>query len=788
MNFIRLENDFNRNKRQPASYVRHCFQIGRPVRSANLKITALGVYIGYLNGQRLTDEELLPGYTDYRFRVQVQSYDVADRLREGENVIAALVGDGWYRGALGAGSTRNGYGDAVMLAFQLKLTYADGTEETVEAGEGTKTTQGGALRENDLKLGEVYDARMEMPGWNAPAFDDSTWHGVSPSSYGGTPIPHEGVPIRKLERFTPAVLHTANGGTVLDFGQNFSGRVAFCLSGRAGHTVKLTMGETLDADGNFTLENLHIKGTGKHVGSELQALTYICKDGQQTYEPIFLICGFRYVLVENWPEEVKPENFCAYAVYSQLRQTGSFSCNDPLINRLVQNVRWSQKSNFVDIPTDCPTRERVGWTADISVFAETACYLTDVKQFLMKWLRDYMAEQQTDGNLPFTVPTPDGSNPTWGCMGWSNAISNVVMTLYRFYGDVGILEMVYDSVRKFADFNVRRAKARNPKALFLSSKNRDYVIETGFHFGEWLEPGSNMVKDYIKAMVCPDTEVTIAWFYQTAAQLAEMAKILGKKEDATEYGRLTEKLKKVYRERFLKSGAVHGSRQCRYVRPLSMGLLEKGEQEANAERLAELCAKNRYHVGTGFLTTWQVLNVLADHGQLDAAYKLLENKEYPGWLYTVTKGATTTWENWNGIDEENRPTDSLNHYAMGSVVAWLFSHCAGIQPLRPGFEEILIVPQPGGCLTHAEAEYESPAGRIAVEWSILDGMFLLHVECPTDKKVRIILPDGSVDNRMGGTSDYQIPFGSAPWSAHLNSTNAKQNAAARLSNPNIDVE
>ena len=759
--FIEPEQTFEPETRQPASYVRKRVVISKAVAAAQLEMTALGVYIGYFNGERLTEEELLPGFTDYRHRVQVQSYDVTDQIRSGENVMAAVIGDGWYRGGLGAASVRNQFGTRLAWMARLTVQYQDGTREVFDADSETRATQEGPVRTNDNKIGEEYDAGKELPGWNAPEYDDSAWHSVKEASYPGKTVPHEGEAILRHESFSPAVLVTPNGETVLDFGQNMMGRMRFRLTAQAGDRVVLTFGETLDENGNFTLDNLNIPGAGKFVSKELQKLTYICKEGTQEYEPQFLICGFRYVKAEHWPEEIRPENFTAFAIYSDLPEAGSFSCSNPQINQFVRNVRWSQKSNFVDIPTDCPTRERAGWTADISIFLKTACYLTDTRRFLHKWMQDYMLEQLEDGNLPFVVPTGEKPDNTWGCMGWSNALSNVAMTLYTFYGDTAVLEDVYDSVRRFVDFNISRAKKNNRFAFLSPRKDRDYIIDTGFHFGEWLEPGSSMPKDFMAAMLHPDTELTTAWFYLTAAQLAKMAELLGKSEDQKTYGKLAAKLKTVYRERYLKNGRVCSKRQCKYVRPLAMHLAEGEETKRIAAALSRLCEKNEYRIGTGFLTTWQILDVLADNGYLETAYRVLENQKCPGWLYTVTKGATSTWENWLGIDEKDHPKDSLNHYAMGAVVSWLYSHCAGIRPLKPGFEEILIKPMPGGTLTEARAEYTSIVGKICSEWRIENNMFLLQISTPEGRRVCVDLPDGSTAEFGGGTANFRCPWGKA---------------------------
>lgn len=756
--FIEPENKINPDVRQPASYIRRTFEINKPVTKAELKMSALGVYVGYLNGTRLSKDELLPGYTDYHHRVQYQSYDVTALLEQGKNVVAAIVGDGWYRGGLGAGSNRNGFGEKVAWMCHLEIHYEDGDLEVMQSDENTLATQNGPLRENDLKINEIYDARMELGNWLLPQYDDSTWHGVSKATYPGIIIPHEGVPVLPHETFEPNVLYTPNGETVLDFGQNMSGKVWFHVSGNSGHSVELLMGEVLDENGNFTQKNLKIKGTGNAVSNNLQRLKYTLKEGAQEYSAQFLICGFRYVKLDNWPEQVHAKNFRAIAIYSSLPETGNFTCSNPMINQFFNNVKWSQKSNFVDIPTDCPTRERVGWTADISVFAETACYLTHPKQFLTKWLHDYKLEQQADGNLPFTVPNPEGVNNTWGCMGWSNGIANIAMTLYQFYGEKEILDDVYDTVKRFIIYNCNKARVQNLKSIFKSWKDREYIIDTGFHFGEWLEPGSNMVKDYMKAMIYPDTEVTTAWFFKTTEQLAKMADILGHEDDYQRFHALSRKLKEVYKHRFLKNGCVSSKRQCKYVRPLSMNLVDGTSAEMIAAKLNEMCIAGEYKIGTGFLTTWQVLQVLTDYGYVDTAYKMLENTKQPGWLYAVSKGATTVWENWEGITENEEPVDSHNHYAPGAVVAWLFSHCAGIRPLKPGFEEVLIKPFPGGSLTFARAEYESCKGTIVSEWKCNDDVFILQVKIPDGVHARIELPDGTHTELSGGKGEWSVPL------------------------------
>lgn len=738
--FIEPEDYVDKKKMHPASYIKYGFSINDQIESAKIYMTALGVYIGYLNDERLGNQVLMPGYTDYNYRVQYQEYDVTEKISIGENKISAVLGNGWYRGSVGIGSKMNCYGTKVKFSAAIVIKYKNGTEQIISSSKDWKVSQDGPLRENDLKIREIYDAAKKI----------SNWHNAVPAEYNGEVIAQEGELVLEHEHFKPTVLYTPNGETVLDFGQNLAGYVHFKIkNGKAGHKLKLTMGETLDENGNFTMKNLAAEGASLISGEVGQELIYIAKNGEQTYKPFFHVCGFRYVKVENWCEEIKAENFESVAVYSDIKAAGSFKCSNKLINQLVSNVKWSQKSNFVDIPGDCPTRERVGWTGDVSVFCETACYLTDPRKFMKKWFADYMLEQGDDGSLPYVIPQGGYSPQQRSCCAWSDAIANISAVFYKFYGDKEHLSYVYDCVKNFIEFEIKRAKKRNVLTRTHNGSHRKYIIETGFHYGEWLEPTRPMYKDFIKDLFYPDTEVTTAWFYQTALQLSQMAEILDKTEDAKKYRVLSDNIKTAYHKEFLKDGKVKSKRQCRFVRPLFMGLVDTEQGKIIAKDLNEICIKNDYKIGTGFHTTYKILSVLCDYGYIDTAYKMLENTKQPGWLYEVTKGATTTWENWNGIDENNIPRDSHNHYAPGAVVAWLFSYCAGIRPLKPGFDEILIKPYVGGTLTFAEAEYNSVKGKIISAWKRNENKYKFDITIPDGVKARIVLPNGNEQEVVG---------------------------------------
>ena len=744
MKFIFIEPEIgsiNKKERQKASYIRKSFKVEPHLKKAIMYSTALGVYIPYLNGNKLDERVLLPGFTDYEKRVQYQTYNITPALVEGENVVGCELGDGWYRGNLGAFNKRYVYGQKTKFACSILLDYGD-KQEWIYTDCDWKCSQEGPLQENDLKKYEIYDASLEMEGWNEPGFDDKNWHACEIGEYTGQIIPMEGEPLLTQERFSPKILHTPDGSTVLDFGQNLAGFVEFTVTGSAGTKVSLVMGEALDENGNFTLKNLEGEGKATEVMGLGQKIDYTLKEGRQTYHPHFLISGFQYVKVINWPEEVHTDNFTSIAVYSNLREIGKFTCSNPLVNRLMENIRWSQKSNFVDIPTDCPQRERAGWTGDISVFINTANYLTDTRAFLTKWMHDFLGMQKENGMLPVVAPKVPMVGTGDSSSGWSDAVATIPIAQYWCYGDTQLLKESYEAIQHYVEYCQKVARKNHLFHIFKRRKYYKYIVDTGYHFGEWLEPGSSNIKDGLKAIFYPDAEVATAWFYYTTKTLSDIAAILEKKNDQEKYDKLAKKIRQAYRKEFLPKEKDIVSRHSKYVRPIYMGLAEPEEECFLAKKLNQLCIENGYKIGTGFLTTYQILNVLSDHGYVETAYHMLEQKECPGWLYEITLGATTVWEGWTAIQDGKLNPLSLNHYAPGAAMSWLFSHCAGIRPKKPGYAEIEIRPMPGGTLTYARAEYKSTVGLIISDWKIESDKFILNVKLPSDIPATIIMPDG----------------------------------------------
>ena len=721
--------------RQPASVLRKTF-FTDTTENARLYITCHGMYKARVNGKPAHSFVYAPGTDDYRKRLQYQVYDVTELLKSGENEIAVTLGDGWYRGNNGVDGLYNYYGSDLALLCQLEVSG----KPVLMSDETWQASQSGPVRLNDMEKGETYDARMEAI---------TNWHGVSVKDYGFDKLVcSNSVPILEQERFLGRIFKTPNGETVVDFGQNLAGYTELKVYGKAGQKITLWHGETLDENGNFTQSNFDPGERNKNGGIP-QRVDYICKDGLNVYKPSFSYFGFRYAKVES-DVDLTDAEFTAIAVYSEMPQTGFFTCDNEDVNRLFLNSLWSMRSNFCDIPTDCPTRERAGWTGDAGAFAPTGVYLADCYPILRKWLAECRLAQGADGLVANIAPVNNSgsfiSNMLQGSSGWGDASILVPWALYEAYGDKRILEENYEMMTKWLSFV--EARAQKTRIQNLRNPYKKYLVDEGFHFGEWLEPDVSSMDTMKKNMMFGAPEVATAYYYKSAGLVARIADILGKTEDSRRYKGIAEGARNAYRYTCTQNGVISSKRQAEYVRPIAFGLLNEAESQAAADQLAKMVSDNNYHLNTGFLATPFLCRVLSDYGHTDTAYRLLLQDTAPSWLYPVKHGATTIWESWDGVREDGTVHDSLNHYAYGAISGWLMGDVCGIR-LTEG--KLTIAPKPSGKLGHAEAKWISPVGTIESKWHYNGNRVEFEVMIPANVTAEIRLPDGGTFHVQSGS-------------------------------------
>ena len=734
----------NKKLRYPVDCFRKTFAVKQPVKRARLYITACGLYEARLGGKKIGDFVMAPGYTDYRKRVQYQTYDVTELLREGENELTVQLADGWYRGSCGANGIVNQYGTETKLLSQLEITFADSSEQTVVSDESWEWSNDGPIRFADNKDGETVEA-FRTPLYLGKA--KCTKHKVIPTS-------SDNVPVREHEQLKPTLITTPSGKTVLDFGQNIQGCISFSLSAHAGKRIFLRFGELIDKDGEFTQKNIQLSNRGKTT--PLQQVEYFCAEGWNEYKTTFAVFGFQYVLVET-DVPFKPEDFTAHAVYSDLERTGWFESSNELLNRFFEATVWSAKGNHLDIPTDCPTRERHGWTGDAQLFFTSAAYLFNFAPFARKYLHDVYDWQKKNGRLPHIAPEGGSDFYMWtmnGSVGWSDVGVLIPWRYAEIFGDESILREYYDGMVKYARFMEKRVGKTTPifsEKLKLSKEAQKYLVNMGQSYGEWAEPvevgGGFRWQDFVN----PHPEVSTAYTAYVMRLMSEIAEKLGHEDDAKEFRGYAEGCTTAYRE--LVSGGPYTldtDRQAQLVRPLYMELLDEKQTEFAKKRLIEALEHYGWRLGTGFLSTPLILYVLADY-DLDAAYKLLENEELPGWLSMPKQGATTIWESWEGPNSQEGVA-SLNHYSKGAVVEWLFSTMCGIRVA--GENRFTIAPHPGGHFTHAGAKYNSVCGMVESYWEKHDGKTVYTVNVPANCEAEIILPGGT--HKIVGTGTYSF--------------------------------
>jgi alpha-L-rhamnosidase len=700
----------------PAALLRRDFTLTGPVASARLYITAYGVYTAEINGERVGDQVMAPGWTSYQHRLRYQTFDVTPLLRTGANTIGALLGEGWYTGRLGFhGGRRNIYGEHRALLAQLEIAYADGTTQTVRTDDHWRTATGPVLR-SEIYDGESYDARRERRGWSAPGHEASDWTRVHE-----LPFPHAelvaptGPPVRRTQTVAPvAVITTPSGKTVLDFGQNLVGRLRIHVEGPAGHEVTLRHAEVLE-HGELSTRPLRFAAATD---------TYVLRgEGVEVYEPHFTFHGFRYAEIGNWPGPLDPTDVEAVVLHTDMARTGWFECSDRLVNRLHENVVQGMRGNFLDVPTDCPQRdERMGWTGDIQVFAPTASFLHDCSGMLSGWLRDLSAEQlaRPDGVPPLVVPDvlPAAFQDAGAQAVWADVAVLLPWTLYQRFGDLEVLRAQYPSMRAWGEATIRLIA------------EGDGLWRQDFQLGDWLDPQAPPDRPG-EARTDGDL-VANAYVIRSAEVLAEspnsstdaVGRGLGRQEGRRPFRTHAQAVRERFADRFVTpDGRLSSDTQTAYALAIAFSLLPtERQQRGAAERLAQIVRRASFRIATGFTGTPLICDALCAAGEPQLAYRMLLEKDCPSWLYPVTMGATTVWERWDSMlpDGTVNPGEmtSFNHYALGAVADWLHRTVAGLAAAGPGWRRLRIAPVPGGDLTWAKAAHDTPYGRAEAGWRI----------------------------------------------------------------------
>jgi alpha-L-rhamnosidase len=739
--FVTPDWEEDTSRPQPGPLLRREFDVHVGVSKARLYVTALGVYEAQLNGVTVGDHVLDPGWTSYNHRLCYQTFDVTGLLQVGRNAIGAMLGDGWFRGRLGfGGGRRNIYSDRLALLAQLEIDYADGTTERIVTDE-TWCAARGPILSNDIYDGETYDARLEQSGWSTIDYADSDWVGVKLLDRElSTLVAPLGPPVRRTQFIAPVNITTSpSGRTIVDFGQNLVGRLRLTASGKSGQMITLRHAEVLE-DGELRTRPLR---------TALATDRYTLRgDGEETWEPRFTFHGFRYAEVEGWPGELRAEDIQAVVCHSDMERTGWFECSDQLINRLHENIVWSMRGNFLSIPTDCPQRdERLGWTGDIQVFAPTACFLYDVAGFLSSWLKDLAVEQAATGGVPLVVPgVVEGTSIP--VAGWGDAAVIVPWVLYQRYGDAGVLDAQFESMRAWVDLVAHAADG--------------YLWNRGFQLGDWLDPAAPPNRP--AATRTNPYVIATAYFAHSAELLGQAAGILRRTEEEAHYLQLAAHVRDAFDAEYVTaSGRVISDSETAYALVLQFALLRNPQQRYHAgKRLAALVRESRYHISTGFLGTLLICDALSSIGESDAAFRLLTQRECPSWLYPVTMGATTIWERWDSLlsDGSVNPgqMNSFNHYALGAVADWLYRTVAGLAPGEPGYRHLNIQPHPGGGLTSARARHWTPYGLAECSWQIKEEYIEVEVVVPPNTRASVTLPGSDTLPIEVGSGTHRWPY------------------------------
>jgi alpha-L-rhamnosidase len=733
-----------------ALYLRGELELAAPVVRARAYASALGWYRLFINGRDITGDALVPRFTPLDKVVEYQTYDVTDAFRSGTNIAGIAIGDGRYRGGLGFQSHRNVYGDRLASFAQIELELADGstltwcTDDSWVAGTGR-------IRSSDPKDGERVDLRVPDEDWLNGATTPERFSAAEVlPAHPRALIAEEVERVGPIDHLKPvSIQRLASGAQLIDFGQNAAGVVRLRLRGESGSTVRLRHSEVLTPDGELDLDYLLPKRS-----THMEQADEIVLDGQEGWwQPWFTIHGFRYAEISGLTADLQDGDIEFVVMSTQLQQSGTFECSDARITKLWENTRWTVRSNITDTPTDCPTRERAGWTGDIQAAAPMLTAFGDVRAFLRRYLRNLTIEQLDDGRVPPVIPaeyserTPDlrdMSHALANASGWGDAAVRVPWTLYQYYGDPAILERQYDSARAWVDYVARQARDQHGSEERPSTGgDEQYIVNSGWQWGEWLRPEETL-EDAITDGAKFGAVVATAYLAESARLLSAMAGVLDRQEEVRRYAELHANVRRAWRAAFMhEDGNIGTNRQDDYVRALAFGLLEEDEQVHATDRLVQLIEERDGHLGTGFLSTPMLLQTLVEHGRPEVALHVLTQNTAPSWLYQVERGATTLWETWVGYLPDGFAEASHNHYAFGSVCNWLRDGLLGVVPTEPGYRRIRIAPAVGS-LDWVAGTFGTPFGPLNVRWERAEsGSGCLDVTLPHGVEATIVLPNGA---------------------------------------------
>lgn len=723
---------------------RKAISLEKPVKKAYLYATALGIYDVFVGDTHISDRYFAPGFTSYKHQMQYQRYDITEALGSGNDLFITVAG-GWAVGSYVFTRVNRVTCPRQALLAEVRIEFEDGTSTVVPTDDSWMVSRKGPVSMADIYDGETYDARISLKDieYTKAGYETVKFTPAIKADYSSPVIEHEVMKATFLH-------NDSNGNPIYDFGQNFAGVVKLRIkNAKGGEYINVKHAEILTPEGD--LNTLFLRSAKCEIN-------YTCKAGNQDYHVTFSYMGFRYISVQSKDLDIANIEIEAVAIYSDIESIGTFECSNELINKLQSNITWSSKSNFVDIPTDCPQRdERMGWTGDIAVFAPTATFNFEISRFIDKWLEDLRSEQNPGGGIPNTIPVQGygfpATMPRMAIDWWGDACILVPWSIYKATGNTKVLADNYETMKKY----IKACKFW--AGLFSVGKSR--YIWSGismFHFGDWIAPDVPQMGQWQARHKWTAT----ASLNNTSSTVAKIAEILGKEDDAKYYKDLSVKVADAYISKLTDgNGKLLNEFQTAYVLPIHLRMFNDATLPIAAKNLSDLVAKNNYCIGTGFPGTPFILFALADNGQVDTAYKMLENTICPSWLYTVKAGGTTIWERWDGLDENgqcaiandgtgNVPMISYNHYASGAVGDFLYKRVAGIEMIEPGYKKFQVKPVLGGTITHASASTVTPYGKASVSWKLDDGKFSIEVDVPVNTTCDVILPSGKTNTVSSG--------------------------------------